>query len=317
MTKKCKFVGFRLETDRDFPRQPVVEECLRMNATSGEFKLQPQHYSVTQIGNYICGRLLTMKEKVPRLLTNTASLETTLDVLPDHLSEASFNYFVLHTSTLYGLYAQYKSSVPLRDFGDRLQMVARRGVKPAREMARVDARRAAGLARSRDLPKSTLNEIDTKHAVTFTTLVRRETMDRVIAEWREVESVKYRLSTTQPAAGQYEVLGPYTHASVHELRLKTDVPTRTYAAKIAEFVGGLRKQFGSALKRTTLSGTNPAGDRRTIDLGKITDTFASYDLKTIHDEAQARVTDLSQSQVIRLMIQEAEARPDYFVRVMP
>jgi hypothetical protein len=313
--RKCRFIGFRLDAGPDVDRAATIQDLTAMNGFATKYKQRDQHFLVSEVGSYVCGRIITFRSNQTRLLAHERSLEVLLDNVPTDYSEIAVNYFVFHSRTLHGLYAYYAQSLPFNDFGDRLMRVAKRAAATSRSVARKVAREAAKAAGRGDFTAAERKAIDERFTLTFLPLIRRETLDRIIAEWQQITAVKYEVATTRPDASAYGALAPHTLADVRELRLDRQVSPKTYAGKIAGYVWGLKKQFGDALKKTTLIGLNAHGQLKRADLGKVVDTFADSPLDDVINHAEIRNTDLAQSAVIRRMIAEAEDRPDYFGKV--
>lgn len=314
--KKCRFVGFRLSTESTFPRAILIAELAELASFEWKYKTRAQYWTFEVIGDYICGRIVTLRANQPRVLVD-ADLATILDHVPTGMNQVSYNFFILHKNTLHGLYAYYSSAVPFADFGDRLERLCKKCIKEDRQATYKKARKESKKSRIRDLDKSVVTKLETKYSLLFMALIRRETMDKVIAKWQQVSAFKYMVSTTQVDADKLGALAPHTKARLEELRLEPSVKAKTYGEIITSFMTDLKKRFGDALKRTSLVGISESGRKRTIDLGKIIDEFADIDLQDVYQDVSAKHLALKTCATIAAMLAEADDRPDYFSKVSP
>lgn len=299
---KIRILGFRLELNPELTLAELVAQMAHRSGKPVPHAGYSRILTITETDKYILGSFWTMKGVSKFTEIDMTSLKMAVKELDKGKSLAVFNFFVISTKNLNGLYSYYHHSTSIPIFGSFLDSLG--GVVTGPKMnAELKAVGETGLLR-----KHRKNAIREKYeyAVRCHYLVSRKKLAELIEKWERFKSFEYTVTHLEPGAQGYAGLKPFVRAKTTKLAFERASVGAHVKDEILKFVKDLD------YTKARIEGVDDSGADRTIDLLETPDWFGEEDYEKFLGDPTLFAENLNGSCMIKHILKEIEDHPEYF-----
>lgn len=298
---KIRLPGFTLALNPAYSLNKFTTDLLEQSGNVIKHAGLGRIMTVKEHGKYIVGSFVTIKDQSQIPEIDLESGKVSIRHLEAGRNLAGFNFFVIAKKNLHGLYSQCSGSAALRIFGDFLSRLG----KPSIREKRQEALKEAGTGPTATAKRNDIRE-EYRDAVTWTYLVSKQSIAEIIAAWERLRALQFKVTHLEPGKQEFGTLQPYVKAKTTRLAFDQDSAVDRIKKQVLKFLKD------AEYEDATLEGVDESGEDRRIDIAETRDWFGEHDYGKIVSDNSLFADDVLQSCLIKLMIQEANDRPDTF-----